>query len=169
MGTESEGRVSDTDHYCTPAWLTARLPDVHLDPCSNPRSTVRSARRYMLEFGHDGLALPWEYSVFINHPYSDPMPWMRKLSEEIQAGRTRYAIVLAKHDHSTSWWQELVAPKSDLVMDLWQLHKRVQFDPPPGITPSSNNFCSSVVHWRKEHLYGSLPLDDVANLWRKAA
>jgi hypothetical protein len=91
---------------------------------------------------------------------------MRKLTAEIEAGRTKWALVLAKHDHSTKWWHEIVAPHGDLVLDLWQLHRRVRFDPPPGIEPSTNNFCSSIIHWRP---YTDIPLNlcDIATLWQR--
>ena len=42
------------------------LPLVDLDPCSNPRSTVRARMTMSLEAGQDGLAAPWVGSVFVN-------------------------------------------------------------------------------------------------------
>lgn len=200
--------ASLTDAYGSPAWLTTRLPLVHGDPCSNPRSTVRSVERYMLETGHNGLGLPWWPSVFINWPYSDPMPWVEKLLAEIAAGRVQYAIILPKHDHSTEWWQRLTdeLPRGTHVLDQWQFRERLQFDIPPDLlaaivaehhataiaeriargrhdlaaryearvaagtakfTPS-NNFCSTLLHWRPTGL-PALSLQDVASLWQQAA
>ena len=184
------GVVSLTDAYGTPAWLTARLPLVHLDPCSNPRSTVRAVAAYMLERGENGLALPWAPSVFINWPYSDPMPWVEKLLAEIAAGRTQYAIILPKHDHSTEWWARLTAelPRGTHALDQWQFRDRLQFDIPPelyaelaakhaakvaagkakGPYKPSNNFCSTLLHWRPREL-PKLVIDDVATRWQQAA
>lgn len=181
--------VSLTDAYCTPAWLTARLPLVHLDPCSNPRSTVRAQYAYQLPH-YDGLALPWAPSVFINWPYSDPMPWVDKLLAEIAAARVHYAIILPKHDHSTEWWAHLTTelPRGAHALDQWQFHDRLQFDIPPelyaelkakhdakvaagkakGLYKPSNNFCSTLLHWRPREL-PALEFADVATLWRQAA
>jgi DNA N-6-adenine-methyltransferase Dam len=181
--------VSLTDAYGTPAWLTARLPLVHLDPCSNPRSTVRAVAAYMLERGQDGLALPWAPSIFINWPYSDPMPWVEKLLAEVAAGRTQYAIILPKHDHSTEWWARLTnLPRELHKLDQWQFHDRIHFDFPPELLAElvakhnakvaagkargpyrpANNFCSSLLHWRPRGL-PALELSDVATLWSLAA
>jgi hypothetical protein len=182
--------LSLTDSYCTPAWLTARLPRVHLDPCSNHRSTVRAMMHCVLEDGQDGLAVPWDSSVFINWPYSDPMPWVDKLLAEIAVGRVRHAIILPKHDHSTEWWAKLTRdlPRGAHALDQWQFHDRIQFDIPPelyaelaakhaakvaagkakGPYKPSNNFCSTLLHWRPRTL-PDLALQDVATLWQQAA
>ncbi len=181
--------TSLTDAYCTPAWLTSRLPTVHLDPCSNARSTVRAMYAYQLPH-HDGLQLPWAPSVFINWPYSDPMPWVEKLLLEVAVGRTHYAIILPKHDHSTEWWARLTTelPRGTHALDQWQFNDRLQFDIPPelyaelaakhaakvaagkakGAYKPSNNFCSTLLHWRPTGL-PALSLQDVATLWQQAA
>lgn len=197
-----------TDAYCSPVWLTSRLPLVHGDPCSNPRSTVRAVERYMLETGQNGLALPWWPSVFINWPYSDPAPWACKLLAEIAAGRVHYAIILPKHDHSTEWWAQLTAelPRGSHALDQWQFRDRLQFNIPPELLAEiaaehhaaqiaarlakgrqdladkyrarveagtakynpSNNFCSTLLHWRPCSM-PALELADVATLWQQAA
>lgn len=152
-----------TDSYCTPLYITARLGQFTTDPCSNPRAHIPAVFRYMLETGHDGLTLPWFGRVFLNHPYSNPMPWMLKLHDELGNACTE-AVVLPKHDHSTQWWQVLVQPHEGFVCDEWKFNKRIQFDPPPGIKASSNNFCSSVYHWRKPDT-ARLEIADIATLW----
>jgi hypothetical protein len=184
------GLVSPTDSYCTPGWLTARLPRVHLDPCSNHRSTVRAMMHCVLEDGQDGLAVPWDSSVFLNWPYSDPMPWVEKLLAEVAAGRVQYAIILPKHDHSTEWWARLTTelPRGTHVLDQWQFHDRIHFDFPPnllaelvakhavkraagkakGAYKPSNNFCSTILHWRPCDM-PVLDLSDVATRWQQAA
>lgn len=171
-----------SDSYCTPLWLTKRLPLVDCDPCSNPRSTVRSKRRYSLELRLDGLKLPWYGSIFLNWPYSDPLPWALKLREEMAAGRCTSAIVLCKHDSSTEWWRTLV---KDSTADQWQFFSRIQFDEPQELVAariekfvakgksaaagekSSNNFCSTIIHHR-----GSAPvltLEEFADRWVRVA
>lgn len=155
------------------------------DPCSNPRSHIKAAIKYSLETGHDGLALPWFGRTWLNHPYSEPMPWMQKLHAELGKSCTE-AVVLPKHDHSTEWWQVLVSTYHEgFVCDDWQLNKRLQFDIPPDVLAAmiakheakckakglpvtqfttSNNFCSSVIHWRRPDT-ARLELHDIATLW----
>jgi hypothetical protein len=171
-----------SDSYCTPPWLTQRLPMVDLDPCSNPRSTVRARRRYSLEMRLDGLKLPWVGSVFLNWPYSDPLPWAIKLREELASGRCTQAIVLCKHDSSTEWWRELV---KGATPDQWQFFSRIQFDEPKELVAdrvakfvaegksaksgekSSNNFCSTIIHHRGQN--AQLVLEDFADRWVRIA
>lgn len=174
-----------TDSYCTPLWLALRVGRFDTDPCSNPRSHIEAIYRYMLETGHDGLKLPWLGRTWLNHPYSDPMPWMQKLGYEMTMRRCTEAVVLPKVDHSTEWWQELVRPRLGFVCDEWKLHKRVQFDIPPDVLlelqakheakcikagkpitklQTSNNFCSSIIHWHMPAT-AQLELADVATLW----
>ena len=165
-----------SDSYCTPPWLTAMLPVVDTDPCSNPRSTVRAKRAYSLEKRLDGLALPWNGSVFLNWPYSDPEPWVLKLLEELEVGRCIEAIVLCKLDSSTAWWHLL---NSYGKPEMWTFDKRILFDEPPALIAarlrkfaeagkpggekSSTNFASTIIHHR-----GTAPvlnLEQVATRW----
>lgn len=180
-----------TDCYCTPLHISQRLGLFTTDPCSNPRSNIDAIIKYMLETGHDGLKLPWFGRTFLNHPYSDPMPWMLKLHAEL-GNACSEAVVLPKHDHSTEWWQVLVQPHAGFTCDEWKLNKRIQFDVPPeevarltaehiakwtikhparaaaGKKPpklnTSNNFCSSIYHWR-DGSTARLELHDIATLW----
>jgi hypothetical protein len=180
-----------TDSYCTPLWFAQRVGNFVTDPCSNPRSHIAAIIKYMLETGHDGLALPWFGRTWLNHPYSDPMPWMLKLHAELGQACTE-AVVLPKHDHSTEWWQVMVQPHEGFTCDQWQLHKRMQFDIPPDVLErltaehiaewaakhparaaagkkppklnTSNNFCTSVIHWRR-HEAPRLEISDIASLW----
>jgi hypothetical protein len=168
-----------SDSYTTPDWLTAMLPEVSIDPCSNPRSTVRAKRTFSLEKKLDGLKLPWSGSVFLNPPYSEPMPWMIKLIAELMLGRCTEAVVLCKLDPSVAWFHKLIGYESP---DLWMFDRRIQFGEPEeliaerlrkyaelgkaGGEKSSSNFASAIVHHR-----GTAPrlqLDTVATCWTGA-
>jgi hypothetical protein len=168
-----------SDSYCTPLWLTARLPMVDVDPCSNPRSTVRARRTYSLEKKLDGLKLSWNGSAFINWPYSAPLPWAAKMVQELLSGRCTEAIILCKLDTSTEWWQVATAFEQP---ELWTFDLRIPFDEPPALVEerikkfaeagkkggekSSNNFCSAIIHHRGKA--PELQLDEVATHWRRA-
>jgi hypothetical protein len=120
----------DRDSWCTPAWLTALLSEVDLDPCGNPRSTVRAVRSYQLERGEDGLALPWVGSCFVNPPYGNPLPWAERA-----AAHDGPIGVLVNLDASTRWWRTLTAELDTALL----FTRRIQFTPPPGVRPSTNN------------------------------
>lgn len=137
--------MSDRNSWATPAWLTALLPYVDLDPCSNSHSTVRARQTYSLEAGQDGLALPWFGTVYVNGPYANLMPWAMKLAgcySGIDYGEHRQAAgvvfsagFLVNVDSSTAWWRALCA-----VLPLrFDFHKRIQFVPPDGVTASTNS------------------------------
>lgn len=130
QGRENEG---DRDAYCTPPEITALLPAVDLDPCSNPRSTVRAKTTYSLEAKQDGLTLPWFGLVYANVPYSAPLPWAEKLSAE-WANLTG-AGFLVNADHSPKWWHVL---KQALPIRL-DFDERIEFSAPPGVPASKND------------------------------
>ena len=124
------------DSYCTPEWITDRLPAVDLDPCSNPRSTVRSIEKASLETNVNGLWLSWEgKSVYCNPPYSDVMPWVQKSSEA-----SAYCF-LVNHDSSTKWWRKLTMFPSWIFL----FYNRINFKAPPGIETSKNDQCQAFV------------------------
>jgi hypothetical protein len=124
--------MSDRDSWCTPKWLTDLLPQVHIDPCSNSRSTVGAQRAYSLEAGEDGLGARWVGSVFVNPPFSDVLPWASKLCE---MDARDAAAFLVNVDPSTTWWSVLTS-RLDCALFF---RKRIQFEPPPGVRPSTNS------------------------------
>lgn len=181
-----------SDSYCSPRWLTALLPQVGTDPCSNPRSTVNARRAYSLETRQDGLKLRWLQSAFVNWPYSNPAPWVAKLREELRMpdeSACQFAIVLCKLDPSVGWWHDLVlgVEYDRLDLEMWTLDRRVDFDEPLGLLKarqakmaaagkkgdgsSTTNFPSAIVYLRRVSAYvaGETPLlnlGSVATRWR---
>lgn len=127
-----------TDEWCTPAWLAALLGEFDLDPCSNDRSHVRAGVRLSLEQGHDGLTAPWFGSVFVNGPYSDPLPWCRRLRDH----RGPWCA-LWKLDPTTRWWATLMEANPTVA----PFRKRLKFEGEQSMTA---NFPSVLVYsaWR---------------------
>lgn len=118
------------DSWCTPKKITRRLPLVDLDPCSNPRSTVRARTKLMLENGDNGLLYSWRgLSVFVNPPYSDVLPWALKTVE------AESFCFLVNVDPSTEWWRVITAWGNNLLF----FRRRLRFGPPPGVESSSND------------------------------
>jgi hypothetical protein len=153
--------MSDRDSWATPAWLTALLPEVDLDPCSNEHSTVRARKTYRLDRGEDGLVLPWVGSVYVNAPFSDIMPWAVKAGHEVRRG----CGFLVNVDSSTAWWRELTS----FLPYIFLFDRRIQFVPPPGITPSTNSKPQALLcNW--EFWMGcDVALRDRGSLWRMEA
>lgn len=83
-------RATRSDHMATPKWLLDLLfPDGRFyDPCPL--------------HGTGGLEAEWptDIPIFLNPPYSDPGPWLRKLSEH-----NGPAVALVRADPSVLWWQ----------------------------------------------------------------
>jgi hypothetical protein len=154
--------VSDRDAWCTPSWLTAALPMVDLDPCSNSRSTVRADRTYSLERGEDGLRLPWVGSVFVNPPYSDVLPWALKARDSASALLTACGF-LVNVDTSTKWWGVL---QSFLPYALF-FNRRIQFEAPPGVDASMNKK-PQVLLCNRRFLSGC-ELDAHTTMWMRSA
>ena len=113
--------MSLTDSYCTPAWFTALLPPIDLDPCSNSNSTVVARRAIALP--EDGLAGEWSGVVWINCPYSNPLPWVRKALASAEAS----TAMLLKLDTTTRWYAALTTEGAEILL----FRKRIRFADAP--------------------------------------
>ena len=135
--------TSTRDGWCTPKDLADAIGPWDLDPCSNPRSHVRAAKRLSLENDDNGLTyskfVPDEERVFINPPYSDVPSWVRAYVH------TRFCFLL-KLDTSTKWFADLFQATGLVCIT----RKRIAFEPPPGVTASSNQFPHAFFYARAE-------------------
>lgn len=141
------GDVDSTDAQCTPLDLARELGVWGVDPCSNPRSHVQALRKYMLENGEDGLALPWTLggrtpaSVWCNGPYSNPLPWCERLRQHNAPW-----CALWKAEFTTEWFRQLMAPGPQGQVAQWGVFReRLTFERPGNC--GTANFCSMLV-WR---------------------
>lgn len=80
--------------------------------------------------------------AWLNPPYSrGNLPrftaWAASFA---QAGGT--VALCVPSSHSDSWWRKNVAPHARMIL---QPDRRIQFDPPAGVTPSSNSGQNAVV------------------------
>lgn len=140
IGKRSKEDVDMSNGTCTPRWLADLLPPRDFDPCSNPRSHIKSNYAYSLENGQNGLELAWVGAGFMNWPFSDPMPFATKAVCEMESGNTRDLIVLCKLDPSTQWWKKIARPisgsfgaRSRWTLDLWMPWSRIQYDEHPNL------------------------------------
>jgi len=74
--------LRNSDEWYTPLHIVDALGPFHLDPASpsNPPNKLAQTT-YSLERGEDGLSLPWFGRVWLNPPYSNWAPWLKRLKE----------------------------------------------------------------------------------------
>lgn len=71
-----------TDTYLTPPNLIESLGEFDLDPCCPDKMEWKTAKiMYSIERGEDGLVLPWRGRVWLNPPYLNWVPFVKKLKE----------------------------------------------------------------------------------------
>jgi hypothetical protein len=87
---------------------------IDVDPasCDFAQQMVQATIYYTLE--DDGLQHPWDGNVHLNPPYSDPEPHVGKLIAELEAGRTKQAILLVNNCSETQWYAR-VATYAQLI------------------------------------------------------
>lgn len=71
-----------TDVWLTPPSLLKPLGEFDLDPCCPNNLPWKTAKNfYSVENGQDGLKLDWYGRVWLNPPYSNWVPFIKKLKE----------------------------------------------------------------------------------------
>lgn len=116
-GAEPVGPSQDTDKRYTPPWLCSTIRDAQkvkafdLDPCSDVVGNRNVKALTFYTFAEDGLANPWFGSMYVNWPFSDPLPWMQYLVKQWNNpnqlfGPIKQVTVLARCDMSTRWAKE---------------------------------------------------------------
>lgn len=136
--------------WCTPRKYALAVGPYALDPFSNARSHINAALACWLERGDDGFGIgapdygPGSFycrrngylkadedcTVWLQPPYDIVLEAIRHYRH------TRFTALL-RLDPSTQWFSELF-DASELV--LVPKGDRIEFDPPPGVKPSSNPF-----------------------------
>jgi hypothetical protein len=77
FGVEQAERTSD-DYY-TPKWVFDALGlEFDLDVCAPPDGPPCVPARRWFTMQDDGLSQPWDGRVWMNPPYSDAEPWVRR-------------------------------------------------------------------------------------------
>lgn len=109
----TEGRPVPKDSWRTPPELYARLDaEFHfaLDAACTRANCLAPAGLYDGEV--DALATPWHLlapsaAIWLNPPYSNVRPWLRKAREASRRGCMVACLIPA--DTSTRWWSDLAA------------------------------------------------------------
>jgi ParB family chromosome partitioning protein len=108
-GTGFSGEIE----WYTPAECIALarqvLGEIDLDPASSAaaQKTVMAEQFFSLE--DDGLSHQWHGRVWLNPPFSQPdifiFNFMKKMVDEVGAGRVHQAIMLTHNSADTEWFQ----------------------------------------------------------------
>ena len=74
-----EQTVITSDDWYTPQWIFESLNlTFQLDVCSPPSGVPWIPAQKYFSQKDDGLSQDWAGLVWMNPPYSDPLPWVRK-------------------------------------------------------------------------------------------
>lgn len=118
----------DRDTWQTPKylfrWLEMRFRGFDIDGCANKQNTLCA-----YYFGKDGLAEDFldfsledfydafEYAtIFVNPPYSDVTPFLKRAKELRDAGHL--VVMLLNNDKSTQWYQQHIHGVANEVIDI---------------------------------------------------
>ena len=94
-----------SDRWVSPEWVKKMFETFH-DPC--PINYTIDAFSYDWCEHHD--------QVYVNPPYSNPLPWVEKALYEIQRYPDSIIVMLLKHDPSTKWFRLLHASGAKFLM-----------------------------------------------------
>lgn len=137
------------DNWRTPKYIFDYFDDMyHFELDAAADVTNYLCNNYYTEedsaFNHDWYtAVEGSPSVWLNPPYSNPLPWVQKAHHEAINGCT--VVMLLKLDTSTKWFD--ICRK--YATTIYLLGRRVRFLKPDGTPGKSPNFCSCVVVFKK--------------------
>lgn len=104
-----------SDQWSTP-WpvvhdLEREFGSFDLDPCCM-EATAKAPVFYTPR--EDGLSREWRGRVFMNPPYSKPVPWLEKAIAETTEGRADLVVALIPVSTDTRWFHRLVKDHAEL-------------------------------------------------------
>lgn len=116
------GTPVDPDTWLTPRYVLGELGTFDLDPCAAESNPTWVCRR-SLTIKDDGLNTEWSGRVFMNPPFSNTVPWLRKHAEY------GHGISLVPASTESKVWRESVWTRAAAVL---LLHGRTRFCNPDG-------------------------------------
>lgn len=145
-----------TDDWATPPAYVAQLAREFrvgrftLDPCATD-ATAKADTYYTIE--ENGLEQPWDGAVFVNPPYSDPAPWVRKAL--VEAPRCEIIVMLLPNATDTEWFHDLVLAQMAVRLVRGRIRFHGWMGAPIG-SPRAGNVIASLPVFRDPlaHLVG---------------
>lgn len=109
-----------SDKYETDSWVRSMFPSTHwYDPCpidwkpGDPDGLVGSWHKKMNTT---------DLGIFVNPPYSNPLPWVEKAIFTNQV-HCETVVMLLKHDSSTEWYRLLHEAGANMML----FNKRLKY------------------------------------------
>ena len=117
-----------SDEYETDEWLMD-LFEGWYDPCPLKQYSTKIGDQLNLprEYNENGLKVLWNArgrKVFVNPPYSNPLPWVKAAIEEKRLSPEMVIVMLLKHDSSTEWYRLLHEAGAHFLMVNGRLKHR---------------------------------------------
>lgn len=112
----------DPDTWLTPRYILDHLGAFHLDPCAALQNPQWCAPFFWTK-SDDGLKARWLGRVFMNPPFSNTSPWIRRHAEHGNG------ISLVPASVESQVWREIVWKQASSVL---LLHGRTRFCNPDG-------------------------------------
>jgi hypothetical protein len=149
---EAVGESRGTDERYTPGEVldvvrAAFGGSIWLDPCCGPLAPRDHVAWtvYGGPPGKDGLAEPWESTVFVNPPYSRGQIalWVEKIVREAGRSGANGIIALLPQDLGTRWGQRVLETADALA--FWR--GRITFGSPSGPPPAGAKQPSVFAYW----------------------
>ncbi len=128
----------DGDTWLTPRWVLGQLGEFDLDPCA-----ARTRDTWVCDNSYtdldDGLRRFWKGRVFMNPPFSNTAPWIRKHAHHGNG------ISLVPASVESEVWREIVWKQARAVL---LLHGRTRFCNPDGSTTTGRPLRSiALIAW----------------------
>ena len=130
LSPEDDTNVSSTsssDAYGTPPWLIRLLTNAiggpfDLDPAAGADADSCTIAHTRFTEADNGLQRDWgtaaDRSIYLNPPYSDPYPWLQRLTAHVDSTRedaADFAVALTKADTSTAWFHDFIVESATTV------------------------------------------------------
>jgi hypothetical protein len=82
--------------------------EIDVDPASCMKAQETVGARTFFTKQQDGLKQDWNGAAYLNAPFQDMEPWIKKLIVELGAGRTTSAIMVSNNYTETKWFHAVL-------------------------------------------------------------
>lgn len=131
----------DVDTWLTPRFILEQLGDFDLDPCAAETNPFWVAKRsYTVK--DNGLEMDWTGRVFMNPPFSNTAPWIKKHAAYA------HGISLIPASVESVVWRETVWKRAHAIL---LLHGRTRFCNPDGSSTTGRPLRSiALIAWNNK-------------------
>ena len=151
------------DDWATPTAFVGRLAMEFcprgtiftLDPCATER-TAKAPTFYTK--ADNGLRSPWFGRVFLNPPFSNIAPWVKRAAVKTRDGKCDLVVAILPCSLDTGWFHEWVLPYAELHF----IRGRIQFLDAKGKPATSPRHPLFIAAYRK----GGLTQQYISYSWR---